>query len=840
MLRRSYGARISKFAGIAVVIFTLTTAHVIADDPPKKILRYGGDYAFMPFEWLDADGEPNGFQIDLIRAVANAVDCELSIQLDTWSRTLTRLETGELDVVAMFDQPSRRQLVDFSQAFAIGAGEIFVRIDGPRIRSLDDLRDKEVIVQDRALAMHELPKRGVQPRFVTVASEAEAILLLASGQHDCAIATTLGGRHAMKRFHLTNITTTFEPILVSNVCFAVRKGETETLALVNRALDQLRAEGTFNAIHDRWFSELDRPTVPLRSVIFYSAWIGLPLLVLLITALIWNRSLRYRVAVRTRELQAELMQRRAVETALRESEERLRVAIRASHITVAHQDRQLRYTWLYNSPSEYETQTFLYATDAQLFRPEAAAQLTDVKRRVLATGCGEEFELQIHSGDRPLWMRVAIEPLRSTDDEIVGVTSVMIDISALKRSEQQNIDLERSVRQAQKLESLGLLAGGVAHDFSNLLTGVAGNTALALQDAPPGTPLRERIESIEQIARRAKDLTQELLSLAGRRGGDIHHVLLGELVRDAVELFRASRQTDSPIQFHVDAGMPAIDANPTGVRQAVVNLLHNATDAGTQHKTEIRVRVGQQDYSKALLQDAQVGSDAAAGSYQFVEVSDDGSGMAPGDVPRIFDPFFTTKPNGRGFGLAIVAGTIRRHRGAVLVKSQPGLGTAIRLLFPTFASSAHEPPSSSGSVRLESPPTAPAATTDVGEILIVDDNDVVREMMLLGLRRAGYGVHPAATPEEAIDAFTRLSQLTAAVLDVNLEHGNGLEIYSQIRVKRATLPVIVVTGGDDVEVRRRLADDPHAVFLQKPFALQDLIQALRNLLGQSSPATSTL
>ncbi|MBL8879898.1 MAG: transporter substrate-binding domain-containing protein [Phycisphaerales bacterium] len=814
----------------------LFTALARADNPLRKTLRYGGDASFIPFEWLDADGNPDGFQVELIRAVADAVQCELTIQLDTWSRTFARLEAGELDVVAMYDQPSRRQLVDFSQAFEIGAGEIFVRTDGVRIQSLEQLQDKPVIVQDRALAMQELPKRGIQPRFVTVSSESEAILLLASGQHDFAIVTSQGGRHAMKRFHLTNVTTTFEPILVSSICFAVRKGDAEALVLLNRGLDQLRADGTFNQIHDRWFSEPERPVVPVRRVIQLALWVGLPLLALLIVALFWNRALRYRVAVRTRELRAELANRRSAEAALRESEERLRVAIGASHITVAHQDRDLRYTWLNNSPNDYETQTFLRATDAQLFSPEAAAQLTTVKQRVLDSGCGEEIELALRGGDNPLWMRVVIEPLRDANAVIIGVTSVMIDITALKRSEQQNINLERRIRQAQKLESLGLLAGGVAHDFSNLLTGVAGNTALALQDAPQGTPLRERIESIEQIARRAKDLTQELLSLAGRRGGDVQRVYLGELVRDAVELFRASRQTSATVQFHADSGLAPIDANPTGLRQTVVNLLHNAVDAGAGRQVEIRVRVGQQDYSKSTLQQAQVNGEAAAGAYQFVEVTDNGAGMSPTDIPRIFDPFFTTKPHGRGFGLAIVAGTIMRHRGAVIVESNLGVGTIIRLLLPTFAATTGEPPPNGGSLRLEAAPSPPVGSTGAGEILVVDDNDVVREMMLLGLRRAGYVVHVAATPEAAIEIFSRTSRLSGAVVDVNLERGSGFEVLGQLRQANPSLAVIIVTGGDDIEVRRRLAGDPRALFLQKPFTLQELVAALRKLLGQTSGA----
>lgn len=840
MHRPAYVPHISIVCSIAVAFGLVAAAHALQPESPRKTLRYGGDSSFMPLEWMDRSGDPHGFQVDLIRAIGDAVDCDVSIQLDVWSRTFHKLETGEIDVVAMYDQPSRRELVDFSSAFEIGAGEIFVRTNSPPIRSLQELNNKSVIVQDLALATHELPKRGINPHFIPVASEAEAILLLASGKHDCAIATTYGGRYAMRHFRLTNVTTTFEPILVSNICFVVRKGDAETLAFLNRGLDLIRANGTFNVVHDRWFNELDHPAVPVRSVILLAAWILGPLLLLLVVALIWNRTLRYRVANRTSALQTELAQRQMVESALRESEERLRVAISASHITVAHQDRDLRYTWLYNSPSDYKTQTFLYATDADLFSPEAAERLVTLKRRVIETGIGEEDELQMRNGDNPLWMRVVIEPLRDAAEEIVGVTSVMIDITALKRSEQQNIELERRVRQAQKLESLGLLAGGVAHDFSNLLTGVAGNTALALQDAPPGSRLRERIESIEQIARRAKDLTQELLSLAGRRGGDLQRVELAELVRDTIDLFRSTHQPPVSIQMQPAPRLPPLEANQTGLRQAMMNLLHNAVDACAARSGHVTICIGQADYSRAELQNALIGTNEPAGTFQFVEVSDDGIGMTAQNLPRIFDPFFTTKPSGRGFGLAIVAGTIMRHRGAIFVKSAPGRGTTIRLLLPVGRSAAAQGTQPSAYSRHDVPRSAPSAADSVGEILIVDDNEVVREMMVLGLQRAGFVVHAAVNMETALSIVSGKATLIAAILDVNLEHENGLNILTMIREQLGALPIVVVSGGDDAIARQRLAADPHAVFLQKPFALQELLQTLRNLLGQTGTSMASL
>lgn len=804
---------------------------VHADGLPHKTIRYGGDDAFMPFEWLDAQGRPLGFQVDLIRAVGRALNCEVTVELDTWSRTFSRLESGEIDVVAMYDQPSRRAFVDFSTAFEVGAGEIFIRRDGPSIRALSELSGREVIVQDRALAMQELPRLGVYPTFIPVASETEAILLLASGKHDCAIVTHHGGRYTMQRFRLTNLTTTFEPILTSNICFAVRKGDAETLELLNRGIEQLRADGTFNDLHQRWFGDFGAIGMPRGFVMREALWVVAPLAGLLALALVWNRSLRSSVARRTLELRAELAQRREVEAALRESEERLRVAITASQITVAHQDRDLRYTWVYNSPNGFETQMFLNTTDESLFGEEAGGKLTEAKRRVLAGGAGEQLEILVRTDGRPQWLRVVIEPLRDARSAIVGITSVLMDITALKLSEHQNIELERRVRQAQKLESLGLLAGGVAHDFSNLLTGVAGNTALALQDAPPGTRLRERIESIEEIARRARDLTQELLSLAGRRGGNLQRVQLPDLVRDTIGLFRAARQPATNIVFEpVAAEIPDIEINPTSVRQVVMNLLHNAADACEGRHGSILVRVGCVELTREQLQAAMVGADAPAGRFLFVEVEDSGAGIPQQILPRVFDPFYTTKPNGRGFGLAIVAGTMLRYHGAVFVDSRPERGTRIRLVFPSPQAPGVTTAHQKCDVRGGWLGAADAPSSSGGGILVVDDNDVVREMLIQGLRRAGYTVHASANAEQAETLLAGALDLRGAILDVNLEHGSGLDLLQRIRARNPELPVIVVTGGDDAQVRERLAGDSSAAFLPKPFVLQDLLQTLSMLL----------
>ncbi|MCP4645185.1 MAG: GAF domain-containing protein [bacterium] len=251
-----------------------------------------------------------------------------------------------------------------------------------------------------------------------------------------------------------------------------------------------------------------------------------------------------------------------------------------------------------------------------------------------------------------------------------------------RREETQRRRLEERFQQAQKQESLGVLAGGIAHDFNNLLMGILGNAGLALLDLTPEAPARESVSQIETAALRAADLTKQLLAYSGRGQIDVQSVDLSHVVEDMSHLLGTAVSKKAILRYDLDEGIPLVEGDATQVRQVVVNLTTNASDAIGNRSGVITVRTGATHADEEYLSQMYLNEDLPEGQYVFVEVSDTGCGMDAETEARIFDPFFTTKFVGRGLGLAAVLGIVRGHRGALHVHSRPGQGTVIRVLFP--------------------------------------------------------------------------------------------------------------------------------------------------------------
>jgi two-component system cell cycle sensor histidine kinase/response regulator CckA len=258
-------------------------------------------------------------------------------------------------------------------------------------------------------------------------------------------------------------------------------------------------------------------------------------------------------------------------------------------------------------------------------------------------------------------------------------TGVVRDISRQRR-------MEQALLEAQKYESLGVLAGGIAHDFNNLLTTVIGNAELATAALHADSPVRAVLEDIQLAARRAADLARQLLVYAGKSEAVILETNLTTLVEELAPLLRASVTNDIELQLNCVSGLPFVNADEVQVRQVVMNLVINASDAIGDGAGTITVSTGSMYADESYLRLCHLAPSARAGDYSYIEVTDDGPGMGSEALARIFDPFYTTKFSGRGLGLAVVLGVVRSHSGGIGVQSELGVGTTFRFLLPTILS----------------------------------------------------------------------------------------------------------------------------------------------------------
>ncbi|EYF04641.1 two-component system sensor histidine kinase NtrB [Chondromyces apiculatus] len=371
---------------------------------------------------------------------------------------------------------------------------------------------------------------------------------------------------------------------------------------------------------------------------------------------------------------------RQSEARLRETEERLSYALAHTRTLILEQDSALRYTRA--EPGEGIANTVLGRTDEELLEPGDAATLLAMKRGVLASGAPvrEDVELTIE-GERRCY-DLAIEPLYGPRGETIGVTTIAADITERRRAEDARRGREERIHEAQRMESLGMLAGGVAHDFNNLLMSILSFAELALTDVPQGAAVCDDIERIQIAGRRAADLCKQMLTYAGRGRFQQKGFDLTELVRELPRLLEVGLPRDVHIRYDLAPPPLPLMGDAVQIRQVIMNLVANAADALGDVGGVVTLETGFLDADAAFLARARFGDSLSPGQYVCITVTDAGCGMDDLTQLRMFDPFFTTKRASRGLGLATVVGTVRRHGGAIHVDSQPGQGTTIMVLLP--------------------------------------------------------------------------------------------------------------------------------------------------------------
>lgn len=391
------------------------------------------------------------------------------------------------------------------------------------------------------------------------------------------------------------------------------------------------------------------------------------------------------------------------------------------------------------------------------------------------------------------------------------------DITERKRTEETQ-------RRTQKLESLGVLAGGVAHDFNNLLTTIMGNATLALQAMRSTSPDRLLIEEIIQASKTAADLTRQLLAYAGKGRFVVETIDLSQLVRDISNLVQTSIPKKVQLRLSLANNLPPVRVDASQIQQVVMNLVINAGEAIGEHVGTIRLTTEQQEVDDRYIEAYFALGELEPGTYVAMEVNDTGSGMDEATKAKIFEPFFTTKTSGRGLGLAAVEGIVRNHKGAMRVYSAPGRGTTFKVLLP--ATSLPLP----GRKSLEEPVELQGS----GRVLVVDDEAGVRKLLKTIIERSGYSVITASDGSEAIDIMEREGdQIDLVILDLTMPIMNGEETFRELQRMRPNTPVLVSSGFNESEAVQRFLGKGLAGFIQKPYTARRVTESIRQTLSRA-------
>jgi PAS domain S-box-containing protein len=408
----------------------------------------------------------------------------------------------------------------------------------------------------------------------------------------------------------------------------------------------------------------------------------------------------------------------------------------------------------------------------------------------------------------------------------VEITAGLLDlpnrkyILAIDRDVTERVELEAKLRHASKMEAIGRLAGGVAHDFNNLLTAMIGYTDILAQQLPPTGPEIEKLGRIAQAAKRAAELTHQLLAFSRKQMLEVKVLDCNEIILDLEEMLRRLIREDIELTITLDPELPRVKADPAQLEQIIMNLVLNSRDAMPKGG---RLGIGTQRVE--LDETYSPGSaDLAPGLYVMLSVSDAGHGMDAETCSRIFDPFFTTKEKGlgTGLGLSTVFGIVMQHNGHISVHSEPGLGTTFKVYLPCVSESGDPLVRSASS----NPPLTGAET-----ILVVEDEDAVRKLICEALNLLGYTALDASCPRDAISLCSGdAAPIDLLLTDVILPEMDGRTLYETISATLPAIKVLFVSGYTDDFIVHHGVLDEGVHFMQKPFNVETLAQKVREAL----------
>ena len=516
------------------------------------------------------------------------------------------------------------------------------------------------------------------------------------------------------------------------------------------------------------------------------------------------------------KLQKEVAERANAEQALVASEQKLRSILASLDEVILILDADGRYVEipptstksLTRSPEEMTGRTM-----HDIIPKEKADLFVSLIRKTIATGEPSSIDYSLPFGDAEVWFTGNVAPLGT--DKVVWSAR---DITQRKRAEDERLKLETQMLHAQKLESLGVLAGGIAHDFNNILTAIIGNANLAVMRLAPESPAVENVRRIEMAAARAADLARQMLAYSGKGNFIIEELDLNRLVKEMGHMLEVSISKKAALRYHCEEHLPSITADATQIRQIIMNLVINASEALGDESGAISISTGSLECSEEYFKTTWIADGIPSGRYVALEVSDTGCGMTSETLEKIFDPFFTTKFTGRGLGMAAVLGIVRSHKGAIKVYSEPGKGTTFRLLFPAGTQPSQLLNKQQGGAEL---------WQGSGKVLLVDDEEIVRDLGTEMLKELGYKVLTAEDGRQALEMFHSRKDISLVILDLTMPHMDGEQCFRALRQIDPGVRVVMSSGFNEQEVSGKFIGKGLSGFIQKPYTLTSLRDVLR-------------
>lgn len=521
--------------------------------------------------------------------------------------------------------------------------------------------------------------------------------------------------------------------------------------------------------------------------------------------------------VRTAGVNFDITERKKAEAALRESEERFRRVFEEGPLGLALVGRDYRFLKANSALCQmlgYSELELIQKSSTDITHPDdlqADVQLSEQ----LFRGELPLFRIQkryFKNSGEILWINLTASVVRDREGKPLYGLAMVEDITEVKRNQEESLS-------RQKLESVGTLASGIAHDFNNLLGGVMSLAELALGECDSGSHPKEELRAIRQVALRGSEIVRQLMIYAGEENESFEPLDVSQIVKEMIELLKVSISKQARLETNLDEDLPTVRGSAAQVRQIVLNLVTNASEAIGDRDGVIRVTTS---YIKVGPRSARAISDRfAEGDYLKLVVADTGCGMSQETQARIFDPFFTTKSAGHGLGLAVVHGIVRGLRGAIHVASDLGNGTSFQILLPCYGTKAGV--SGDAMSDVAEPTRLPHDKT----ILVVDDEDPLRRAVAKMLHKAGFRILEACNGSAAIELLREKGpNIDVLLLDLTIPGRSSNEVVAEALRTRRNIRIVLTSAYGREMVTSAVSEAKDYAFIRKPFQLRDLIKVI--------------
>ena len=786
--------------------------------------RIGVEAGWGPLTGVDQAGTPTGFGPSLLAAATKEMGIPIVFVVRPWAQLLQDIKTGEIDVVSSMGYTvEREEFIDFTSTVLELRPGAFGRKGDAQPRDIKDLKRFRLAVQKDSLFESYLRSFGYADELVYRDSIRDRFGAVAAGEADIAFvafglqASDVDVIRKEDRGSLVPLELEF-PGMSYRLYFGVREGDKAKLAILNEGLTRIRDNGAYANVYESWMGPLKQ-----RQIRFNDVWIyvvpGAILGLIGLGVMIWQRRFLRRLAKQAAEL--------------RDGEEKLKLVLEAgdhgywdTEIDTGVVERSARAMSMLGY-QEGELPSTIESWLANVHPDDLPIAMNARKDAMVAGKRSYAFDhrLRAKSGEWR-WIHVKGKVLVvNPDGSAKHAAGTVTDITERKLAEAERDQMRARVLEAQRLESLGLLAGGVAHDFNNLLTVIGGSTELARREIQNETKVQYHLDQIAGASKRAADMCRQMLASAGRGNLTLEAVDLNAAITDTMQLIKASVPASAILELDLAPNLPPIEADPAQIRQVIMNLVINAGEALANSGGKVRIHTSQAkpvDYAgeRAVLA---VGDDRED-KIMFV-VADNGTGMPPDVAQKIFEPFFSTKFTGRGLGLAATIGLIRSFGGSLFLSSVVGEGTTFRLFFPR---SVRELPK----IRSREPVNVVIAANPSAHLLVVDDEPSVLAIASAILARNGYRVTRARDGVEAIEKFSGAPDaFDAVLLDLTMPEKDGAAVLHEIRQVRPDIRVLMMSGFSPAHIMSRLPKENPPPIVRKPFTGEDLLEATARLLS---------